>query len=76
MLFQARELLKLFATDEEIRLRRFIYQPMDLTKMENKTKNRKYRYLEQFQADAQTIFHNVSVCYGGMLSPSIPEVYL
>lgn len=61
---KARELLKLFATDEEIRLRRFIYQPMDLTKMENKTKNRKYRYLEQFQADAQTIFHNVSVCYG------------
>jgi len=36
--------------------------------MESKTKARKYKYLEQFYADARTILHNIFVCFGGIIA--------
>ena len=38
---------------------------MDLQTMEKKAQKNKYRTLEQFQADAQTIVHNVVIYHGG-----------
>ena len=38
---------------------------MDLNTMENKIKNRRYRYLEDFEADAYIVLHNTFICYGG-----------
>ena len=46
---------------------RFMYEYMDLDTMEEKTLNKKYKYVEQFKADAQTLYHNVFICYGGEL---------
>ncbi|XP_068086019.1 zinc finger MYND domain-containing protein 11 isoform X2 [Anabrus simplex] len=41
-----------------------IYRPMDLRSMEIKAANNKYRCLGEFQADAQTIVHNVVIYHG------------
>ncbi|XP_064456016.1 zinc finger MYND domain-containing protein 11-like isoform X2 [Ornithodoros turicata] len=41
-----------------------IYEKMDLTAIEEKTKNNAYTCLEEFQVDAQTIVHNVVIYYG------------
>ena len=62
---QTRELHKIGVKEEEERFSRLTYLPMDLNTMEAKCKARKYKYLEQFHADAQTIHHNVYICFGG-----------
>nr|CAD7567403.1 unnamed protein product [Timema californicum] len=55
-----------WVTDDEDawRVNYLIYQPMDLQTMDCKAKNKKYRTLEEFQADAQTIVHNVVIYHG------------
>ncbi|ESO10085.1 hypothetical protein HELRODRAFT_109431 [Helobdella robusta] len=45
-------------------LNRFVFFYMDLNMMQEKANNRKYKYLEQFYADALTILHNIFICYG------------
>lgn len=47
-------------------LSRFIYHYMDLNTMEDRTVKRRYKYPEQFYADARTILHDIFVCYGGL----------
>ncbi|KAK7791097.1 hypothetical protein R5R35_000516 [Gryllus longicercus] len=49
---------------EKWRVNYLIYRPMDLQTMEEKASNNKYRHLEEFQADAQTIVHNVVIYHG------------
>ena len=44
---------------------RFVYHYVDFALMQTKTEGRKYKYLEQFYADARTILHNIFVCFGG-----------
>ncbi len=68
--FQTKELHKLFTREEEEHFSKFVYMPMDLNIMETKVKNRKYRYIEQFQADAQVIHHNIIICYTG----KVPQI--
>nr|CAD7452443.1 unnamed protein product [Timema tahoe] len=55
-----------WVTDDEDawRVNYLIYQPMDLRTMDCKAQNKKYRTLEEFQADAQTIVHNVVIYHG------------
>nr|CAD7201040.1 unnamed protein product [Timema douglasi] len=55
-----------WVTDDEDawRVNYLIYQPMDLHTMDCKAQNKKYRTLEEFQADAQTIVHNVVIYHG------------
>ena len=61
-------------------MERFVYHYVDFSTMEAKTVSRKYKYLEQFYADARTILHNVFVCFGGELdsllkmSTNVPAV--
>lgn len=54
--------------DAAWRIRNLVFSPMDLHTMEKKAQKNKYRSLEQFRADAQTIVHNV-VIYHGVHSP-------
>ena len=63
MLLQSKELHWFGGADQG--LDRFVYLYMDLNTMEDKSTNRKYKYLEQFYADARTILHNIFICYGG-----------
>ena len=42
----------------------FIYHPMDLNTMESKCSQDLYGGIEEFQADAENIFHNIMICYG------------
>lgn len=57
--------------DQGIGTERFVYHYVDFATMEAKTDARKYKYLEQFYADARTILHNVFVCFGGKLFSSV-----
>ncbi|PNF16453.1 Zinc finger MYND domain-containing protein 11 [Cryptotermes secundus] len=41
-----------------------IYRPMDLRTMEIKASNNKYRSLQEFRADAETVVHNVVIYHG------------
>ncbi|XP_050418210.1 zinc finger MYND domain-containing protein 11 [Patella vulgata] len=50
--------------DTEMMFERFVYKNMDLNMMEEKVSNHKYKCLEEFQADAQTVLHAVFVVYG------------
>lgn len=52
---------------QDVGMERFVYHYVDLSTMESKTESRKYKYLEQFYADARTILHNIFVCFGGKL---------
>ncbi|KAK3923425.1 Zinc finger MYND domain-containing protein 11 [Frankliniella fusca] len=54
--------------DAAWRIRNLVFCPMDLQTMEKKAQKNKYKSLEQFRADAQTIVHNV-VIYHGVHSP-------
>lgn len=54
------------ATSERWRAAYLIYRPMDLKAIESKASSGKYRVLEEFKADAQTIVHNVVIYHGGM----------
>ena len=62
--FQTRELHKLFTRKEEVDFEQLVYMPMDLNIIEEKTKARRYKYLHQFQSDADIIYHNIYICYG------------
>jgi hypothetical protein len=55
------------ADDEESQLKwhYLVHHPCDLETMEYKTKECKYRTLEEFRADAATIQHNVHLVFGG-----------
>ncbi|GIX79847.1 zinc finger MYND domain-containing protein 11 [Caerostris darwini] len=60
-----RELLKIAPSEEEKWRHNFlIYETMDLTIMEDKTQDNVYKRLEEFQADAQTLVHNIVLYYG------------
>nr|CAD7396322.1 unnamed protein product [Timema poppensis] len=61
-----------WVTDDEDswRVNYLIYQPMDLHTMDCKAQNKKYRTLEEFQADAQTIVHNVVIYHGEQQFPN------
>lgn len=48
------------------RVNYLIYRPMDLRTMETKASKNKYRSLQEFRADAETIVHNVVIYHGGM----------
>jgi len=61
---KTRELHRMGLKDEPQKFSRFMYMYMDLNTMEIKTKQKKYKYLEQFRADAQVIYHNVFICFG------------
>ena len=37
---------------------------MDLNTMESKCSQNLYGGIEEFQADAENIFHNIMICYG------------
>ena len=50
---------------EELMVERLMFKYLDLNCMEGKTKDRKYKYLEQFYSDCRTLLHNVFICYGG-----------
>ena len=52
---------------QDVGLERFVYHYVDFETMEAKTTARKYKYLEQFYADARTILHNIFVCFGGRI---------
>lgn len=61
----SRELHKMPSSeDENWRHGYLIYEKMDLLTMEEKTQENSYTRLEEFQADAQTIVHNVVIYYG------------
>jgi hypothetical protein len=45
-----------------------IYKPMDLHTMEIQASNNKYRSLQEFRADAETVVHNVVIYHGGGVS--------
>ena len=62
---QTRELHKIGSRDEEDMFKRFIFKKMDLNTMEEKVANMKYKCLEEFLADTQTVLHNVFLTYGG-----------
>lgn len=47
------------------RVNYLIYRPMDLRTMETKASKNKYCSLQEFQADAETIVHNVVIYHGG-----------
>ncbi|GFT83346.1 zinc finger MYND domain-containing protein 11 [Nephila pilipes] len=60
-----RELLKIAPSEEEKwRYNFLIYETMDLSLMEDKTQDNLYKRLEEFQADAQTLVHNIVIYYG------------
>ncbi|ESP01788.1 hypothetical protein LOTGIDRAFT_225154 [Lottia gigantea] len=63
---KTRELHKIGFREEnhDLIFDRFIYKTMDLNMMEQKVSRHKYKCLEQFQADAQTILHAVHILYG------------
>uniref|UniRef100_T1JNA1 Zinc finger MYND domain-containing protein 11 n=1 Tax=Strigamia maritima TaxID=126957 RepID=T1JNA1_STRMM len=62
---QTRDLHRMPATDEEKwRHDLLLFYPMDLNSMEEKAQALEYRRLEEFQADAQSIVHNVVIYYG------------
>lgn len=46
------------------RVNHLIYRPMDLRTMETKASKNKYRNLQEFRADAETIVHNVVIYHG------------
>jgi hypothetical protein len=52
-----------------------IYRPMDLRTMEIKASNNKYRSLQEFRADAETIVHNVVIYHGGGVSHSEVDMF-
>jgi len=64
-LWQLRELP--WFRGQDVGLERFVYHYVDFETMEGKTTGRKYKYLEQFYADARTILHNIFVCFGGII---------
>ena len=64
-MFQAKELYRFGHKEDETRIDRFVYQYTDLNTIEQKTRDRKYKYLEQFIADARTIVHNTFLVFGG-----------
>lgn len=63
---QSRELCKMPPTEEEKwRHTLLIYEQIDLTIIEDKTQDNVYKRVEEFQADAQTLVHNIVLYYGG-----------
>ncbi|XP_076461048.1 zinc finger MYND domain-containing protein 11-like isoform X2 [Babylonia areolata] len=61
---KTKELHKIGTKSEEDLLRQFVYQRMDLNAMEIKVQASRYKCLEEFYADAQTIHHNCVLLYG------------
>ena len=59
---------------QDVGLERFVYHYVDFETMEAKTTARKYKYLEQFYADARTILHNIFVCFGGRIIAVVVNV--
>lgn len=63
--YYSRELHKMPLTDEEKWRHNFlIFEQMDLTMIEDKTQENVYKRIEDFQADAQTLVHNIVLYYG------------
>lgn len=52
-----------------------IYESMDLTTIEDKTQDNVYQRIEEFQADAQILVHNIVLYYGGKLSNPLPHLH-
>jgi len=46
-------------------MRFFVHHHVDLEMMELKTSTGRYKSLEELQGDAETLFHNVMLCYDG-----------
>ncbi|XP_041367702.1 zinc finger MYND domain-containing protein 11-like isoform X2 [Gigantopelta aegis] len=61
---KTRELHKIGSKEEEEMFTRFIFRKMDLNTMEEKVANMKYKCLEEFLGDTQTVLHNVFLTYG------------
>ncbi|XP_074659018.1 zinc finger MYND domain-containing protein 11-like isoform X2 [Tubulanus polymorphus] len=60
---KTRELHKLWVTDEDKQFFPFLYKLMDLNEMQQRVKRRKYRYLEEFHADARLILHDIMLVH-------------
>ncbi|KAK7109257.1 zinc finger MYND domain-containing protein 11-like [Littorina saxatilis] len=63
---KTKELHKIGTKAEEEDFDRFVYQRMDLSAMESKVQTSRYRCLEEFYADAQTVHHNCMLLYGNV----------
>lgn len=61
---KTRELHKIGTKGEESNYARYVYQRMDLNVMEMKVQASRYKCMEEFYADAQTILHNCVLLYG------------
>lgn len=61
---KTKELHKIGTKSEEELFRQFVYQRMDLNAMEIKVQASRYKCLEEFYADTQTIHHNCILIYG------------
>lgn len=56
---------------------RFVYHYVDLNTMEDRAVKRRYKYLEQFYADARTILHDIFICYGDNgLIPTLAHIMI
>ncbi|KAL8587066.1 hypothetical protein ACOMHN_023456 [Nucella lapillus] len=61
---KTKELHKIGTKSDEELFRQFAYQRMDLNAMEMKVQASRYKCLEEFYADTQTIHHNCVLVYG------------
>jgi len=59
-----RELHKISLRGNTDDFKRFVYKRMDLNKMEQRVQASRYRCLEDFHADARTIWHNCFLIFG------------
>ncbi|CAH1788122.1 unnamed protein product [Owenia fusiformis] len=61
---KTKELHRMGSELEDQRFHKFLFMLMDLNTMEQKTKDRMYRYLPEFLGDAKTVLHNTKLIYG------------
>ncbi|XP_023931028.1 zinc finger MYND domain-containing protein 11 [Lingula anatina] len=61
---KTRELHRMGTKEDEEKFELLLYSPMDLSRMEDKVQQQDYNFVEEFQADAENVLHNVVLCYG------------
>ena len=64
-MFQSHEFTRFDRPDEQMRLTQLVYFYMDLSAMEKRAQEKKYKSLEHFLGDLKIIMHNVFLMYGG-----------
>ncbi|XP_021340240.1 zinc finger MYND domain-containing protein 11-like isoform X1 [Mizuhopecten yessoensis] len=72
---KTRELHKIGHREQEVQFERyFVYQSMDLNRIEQKVESHRYRSLEEFLADTHLIFHNIYLIYGDEVKGGMTEL--